>query len=377
MNSVGIVTITGDTNFGNRLQNFALQEALLSLGCDRVETIEGLPTAEASPLKMRRIVSTARERRGEYVDRLLRRGGRPASDTYTCPPERRRAIREFTQQYVRTSATRYEPGRGGARLAERFDHVIVGSDQVWNPAFTHANTEWFLDFARKEQRVAYAASFGVPTIPPYLERRFREGLRGFDALSVREHQAARVVKGLTGRTPPVVLDPTMLLGRARWEELAEQPASLVGLGYVATFMLASGDGGAGDGEDLTVVNRYAKQNDLQVVDLHDPVTEELRSMGPLEFIGAIRGASMVVTDSFHAAVFATLFHRPFLLVQRGAMNSRFETLLAHTGLDGRMLFEVRDLKAVADVDWSTLDLRLQEHRVKSQRFLEDSLVPSR
>ena len=369
MSSVGIVTITGATNFGNRLQNFALQEVLLTLGCDRVETIAGLPTAETRPLKVRRIVSTAVERRGEYVNRLLRRGSRPARDTYTCPPERRRVIREFTDQYIVTSATRYGPAQGGISLAERFDHVVVGSDQVWNPAFTHANTEWFLDFARREQRVAYAASFGVPSIPDYLQKRFREGIRGFDALSVREHQAARVVEGLTGSTPPVVLDPTMLLGRARWEELAEQPASLVDLGYVATFMLASGDGGATEGADLAAVRGYAHRNGLQLVDLHDPAPGELRALGPLGFIGAIRGASLVVTDSFHAAVFATLFHRPFLLVQRGAMNSRFDTLLDHTGLTGRMLSEAQDFRAVVDIDWDAVDKRLEEKRTESVAFL--------
>lgn len=372
MSSVGIVTIAGDTNFGNRLQNFALQEVLSSMGFIRVESIEGLPTGETKSLKLLRLASTAIERRGEYVNRLLRRGERPTSDVYTCPPERRRAIREFTDQYIHTtSAQGNQPDSGHDWPTQRFEFLVVGSDQVWNPAFTHANPEWFLDFARREQRVAYAASFGVPSIKPYLTRRFREGLRGFDALSVRESQAARIVERLTGRTPPVVLDPTMLLGPATWERLAQQPASLAGEGYVATFMLAAGDGGSSsDGADLSSVLEYANRSGLKMVDLHDPVEGDLLEIGPLGFIGSIRGAALVITDSFHAAVFATLFHRPFLLVQRGEMNSRFETLLEHTGLSGRMLSGARDFKALSEVDWGAVDGRLEEKRRDSRRFLE-------
>lgn len=248
---------------------------------------------------------------------------------------------------------------------------------MWNPAFTHANPEWFLDFASREQRVAYAASFGIPSVPPYLARQFRAGLHGFDRPSVREHQAVRVVEELTGATPAVVLDPTMLLGSAKWEKLAEQPSSLVGEGYVATFMLSSGDGTTSDGADLTAVRGYANENLLQVVDLHDPVAGELLEMGPLGFIGAIKGAALVVTDSFHAAVFATLFHRPFLLVQRGAMNSRFETLLTHTGLSGRMLSETQDFGRVFDIDWATVDARLEAQRTESMRFLQEGMSTGR
>lgn len=112
VSSAGIVTIVGDTNFGNRLQNFALQEALLSMGVDRVETIEGLPTGEAKSVKLARVASTALERRAEYANRLLRRGDRPTRDVYTCPPERRRAIRDFTARHIHTSSERYERGQG-------------------------------------------------------------------------------------------------------------------------------------------------------------------------------------------------------------------------------------------------------------------------
>ncbi|KRG58324.1 hypothetical protein ABB25_06635 [Stenotrophomonas koreensis] len=98
------------------------------------------------------------------------------------------------------------------------------------------------------------------------------------------------------------------------------------------------------------------------------------AFGPREFIGAIRGAKLLVTDSFHASVFATIFHVPFLLVPRGKMNSRFETLLAHTGLDDRMLSHTPDIAAALSVDWIDVDHRIEEVRKHSLHFLTESLI---
>lgn len=375
MSSIGIVTITGDTNYGNRLQNFALQEGLATLGADRVETIEGLPRAESNAVRTQRLLATASTRRHEYLDRLQggQRGRSSVTDAYTCPLERRRAISSFVEEHIRTATVRYQKGAGNSDLLSRYDKFVVGSDQVWNPAFTHGNPEWFLDFVAPEQRIAYAASFGVSHIPRYLVGRFRKGLAGFSALSVREQQAARIVEELTGYSPPVVLDPTMLLGRDVWARLAERPLELEPGSYIAKFMLSSGDSLVGEEADLTAVEQHARRRDLRIVDLHNPVEDELVALDPLGFVGAIEGAELVVTDSFHAAVFSTLFHRPFLLVQRRAMNSRFETLLAHIGLQDRALSETIDIARSTQIDWESVDNRLQTRRQESVHFLEHVL----
>ena len=76
-----------------------------------------------------------------------------------------------------------------------------------------------------------------------------------------------------------------------------------------------------------------------------------------------------MTDSFHAAVFSILFHRPFLLVQRGAMNSRFETLLAHAGLQDRLLASVADVGGSLEIDWAPVDERIEAIRDSSLSFL--------
>ena len=371
---IGIVTLQGDSNYGNRLQNFALQEAIRGLGFEHVDSIVGLPRKETKPLKAKRLALTAYGRRQEITDRLLKRSGAVrVPDEYLSPAERNNAIQAFSDEHIHTVRHDFGSSANNATFAQQYSHLVVGSDQVWNPAYTHANPEWFLSFAHPEQRVAYAASVGVPQLPTYVHSRYRKGLAGIKQLSVREHQAATTVRALTGITPPVVLDPTMLLTSERWSELARTPQQLASKTYIATFMLSSGDTTSTGGPNLGAVHARAQHENLEIVDLHSPTDPELIAMGPLEFIGAIQGAELLVTDSFHATVFATLFHVPFLLVPRGAMNSRFETLLEHIGLNGRLLSEVTNVAAALEVDWANVDERLASLRRESLDFLTAAL----
>ena len=371
MSAVAIVTLGGYTNFGNRLQNFALQETLLSLGATTVETLHGVPRGESRSVKAQRLALTALARPRELLGRIRGRRSGAGPDRYTCPPERQDAIRAFSDEFIRQAPTAFKDM--GQADFDRYSHFVVGSDQVWNPAYTHVNPEWFLSFAPRGRRIAYAASFGIPSVPRYAASRYRRGLRGLAAVSVREERASAMVRELAGLDAPVVLDPTMLLTPGRWSGLAQRPQVLEPESYVAKFMLSAGDSASGETADLAPVDEHARRHQLRIVDLHDPVEEELVALGPLGFIGAIEDAALVVTDSFHAAVFSILFHRPFFLVQRGAMNSRFETLLAHAGLQA-LPSAPRNLLHLTKVDWESVDMRLETMRQKSVEFLNLKLM---
>jgi len=372
VSAIGIATLGGHTNYGNRLQNFALQEAIASLGHSPVLTIEDLPTRETRQVKSRRLLSTGLSRRHELLARLKGSYIR-VPDTHQVSDARRSTLREFSSAHI--NATPYEGSNSWFEESSPggFDHVVLGSDQVWNPAFTHANSAWFLDFVPPEQRIAYAASIGVPKIPPYLIRRYRRGLSSFEAISVREQQAATIVEEIIGKRPQVVLDPTMLIGRDWWEQHMVRPADLAPGSYVAKFMLSAGDSTHTASVSLGAVHDFVTQSDLSLVDLDTYTPPEKVALDPFEFIGVLKHSALVVTDSFHAAVFAILFHRPFLLVSRGSMNSRFDTLLDHVALDGRHLVPKLDINAALDVDWARVDTKLAERRSLSWDFLERSL----
>ena len=64
------------------------------------------------------------------------------------------------------------------QLADRCDCFLAGSDQIWNPAWANSLYEnMFLTFARPEQKIAYAPSFGVDHVSAKWEDRYAEALK--------------------------------------------------------------------------------------------------------------------------------------------------------------------------------------------------------
>lgn len=374
MGRIGLVTLTGYGNFGNRLQNYALQEVVKSMGIESVATLKSAQReGQGGRTLSRRLWRLRQDGVPGIVAWLRQRVGRSASTqlsevTHILHPEQQHAIANFVTTHIDETLADYSTVEAAYELADSYDRFVVGSDQVWHPGFGLRDHLRFLKFAQPSQRVAYSGSFGVPLIPGFLTSEFRSGLMGIPSLSVREDRAAELVATLTGREVPVTLDPTMLLEPGRWRALAQVPPSLRGGEYVAQFLLGSGDEQAAD-----VMSRYAQSRDLEVVDLRTDTRPDLLAMGPLEFIGALKNAELVVTDSFHAAVFSVLFNVPFLLKGRGNMNSRFDTLLSKSGLKMPKWQGLKDIEASIEVDWDTVNNNLVRERASSLGYLQSAL----
>lgn len=142
-------------------------------------------------------------------------------------------IKKFSDKYINSVFDfKVKPD-----LNDRYDYFIAGSDQIWNPAFVNLKNE-FLQFADRNKRVAYAASFGVSEIKPDKVEIVRKGLEGIDYISVREQAGAKIVKDLTGKEVPVLVDPTLLLSAEDWEKIMERPVWYRDEKYILVYFLS-------------------------------------------------------------------------------------------------------------------------------------------
>lgn len=369
---VGIVTINDDANFGNRLQNYALQQALASLGW-HPETIRNDPP----PMSRRLLVSRAwHALQADGAVALGRRNGRLVVDRLRRPApsrgpahagRRRAAIARFAAARITFSSDEYA-GADRASWSGRYSKVVVGSDQVWNHGFRNAQELDFLTFAAPEGRVAYAASFGVDEIPTFLRPRYRAWLNDIPHISVREYRGAEIIEDLLGRTVPVVVDPTLLLDRLHWRSFAQLPEQLADRRpYAVRFFL---------GQETTaqarMVEQIARERGVRLVDLGDLEREDFADLGPTGFVAALAQADFVATDSFHAGVFSLIHHTPVVVRARHRTDSRLRSLLDLHGIECRPT-AVPGMSAALDPDWSRADSRLASERQASWAFLEDAV----
>lgn len=353
---IGKLTIDGYYNYGNLLQNYALQEVLMKYATT-VETVWHdsdwfMPKywgnwSWKEPIKyiLNRYMFRDQMKNGHIGREMVRQG----------------KLKDWSDRYIQI--------RFGVKnltdIVDDYDYFVVGSDQVWNPYFGNLKDN-FLSFAPFEKRIAYAASIASPEIPEDKKVIFQEGLNGMKWISMREQEGANTVKQFTGRDVPVVVDPTMLLTPDEWRKVSRKPAWYRGEDYILTYFL-------GNRPDVAI-QQVANESGLPIVNLLDEDVYEYYVTGVDEFIWAIEHASLIYTDSFHGTVFSILFQKPFVVCNRvgegctSKMSSRIDTLLSYFELEGRrgtqknnyliddpMHISYNDTQAVFQREWNRAD----------------------
>lgn len=312
---IGLITLYGRFNYGNRLQNYAVSRIWQELTYEP----ESLVLAERL-----NIVRSAKRLAKRVLGRL------EADPESLMSKERLAAFERFNEQIPTRHLTSILPG-----LADEYKYFSVGSDQVWNPDMIAYNEDWcFLEFARPEQRIALAPSVGLDSLTPKQARILAKGVRGFVHPSVRERRGAELIKECSGIDAEVVCDPTLVLSAEEWRKVADDRLA-PGEPYVFTYLL----GGVSD-DARAVLDGVTHHGEVPVVPLSDREKPEEPPAGPAEFIDLVDHASHVVTDSFHAAVFSCLMETPLTIVRRGGdgggMFSRLETLAETLGIEEKV-----------------------------------------
>lgn len=345
-----IVTINSE-NMGNRLQNYAVQEILKKRGM-QVETID-------NPYCGREVVTL------KHTIKLCITG-RALPSLFQ---KRREGFYRFNEKHIQMTKDKWEFGKAPKAVSGQYDYFVCGSDQIWNPHFKFISDNEYLTFARPEQKVAFAASFGVSEMNEEQLERLRERIHDFKAISVREDAGAVLVEKACQRTAEVLLDPTMMLSKEEWLSIAECPKFMPKKKYILTYFL-----GKRLPETEQRLREYAKERDLEIVNLWDVKYKKYFLATPEEFIYLIAHCELMCTDSFHGSVFSVLTGVPFVVQVRKDkaqnMNSRLETLLSKLKLSNRFMKEGMTPEEVFSVDYTEASKIIEEEHKVTEEFLD-------
>lgn len=349
---LGIVTIV-DYNYGNRLQNYALQQYLYRFS----EIVETIPIKNISP-EMRRI---------KLLCKIIWNSIIPVK-TY----KKEIGWDYFDQLIHWASSSEYK------KLEKQYEYLIAGSDQIWNPYFNFNSEREFLTFAEKKKRITYAASIGVDHIPEDRVVQYKRYLEEMASTSVREETASHIIKELTGKDVPIVVDPTMLLTDKEWDKIAKKSKVKSKGNYVLKYFL-----GIQNTSYDSFIEEFARMKKLSVIDIRELDNRIRYKFGPSEFVSLIKNCQMVFTDSFHGTIFSILYQRPFLVFERsheegyGNMSSRLDTLLSTFGFQDRLVDSEEKLvvesSKIEECNFESVERLLQEQRAYSYTYLKNAL----
>lgn len=369
MKKVGLATCFID-NYGACLQAYALQKKIKDLGFDcKILNYTQPDGYHNENLRSRVVYSPILL----PVFSLMKKDFRNTHESII-------KFNQFRKKYLKF--TKHLPTTESVYKADLdFDAYVCGSDQIWNPLLFNGNEPiYFLDFAKENQKkIAYAASIGVSDFPEECKQDFKQLLSGFDYIGVREIEGKNIVEQVAGVPADVVLDPTLLLDKQDWGKIANNPK--ISEPYIFCYLF-------GERPYIGEFVDYVKKiTGYKVVCI--PFTDRERNSdnlnittaGPLEFLGLIKNAELVITDSFHATAFSINFNTPFYSLLRNSdneknnMNSRIYSILELSGLIDRMV--TPDIKypfsISTDIDFASANLFLDEKRKSDLNELKHHL----
>ena len=260
----------------------------------------------------------------------------------------------------------------------RFNRVVCGSDQIWNPCKYDPN--FLLACVPSEIcKIAYAPSFGVSKlcIEDEILDSYKRYISRFDFLSSREPEGVSIIKEIACRESKLVCDPCALFDMDQWNEI-------IGIerydtdSYVLSLFLTPNSRYLD--KSVKISGKLQAEPRLLAYNCCDYLTNIRleKNLGPFDFIKAIRDAKFVCTDSFHATLFAILFHKPFITFSRFSQkslysqNSRIHNLLQSTNLLDRLDADINDPQ-IATCDFVNADKYFENARKESLNYLENAI----
>lgn len=358
---VGIITIVDNDNYGNRLQNYAVQKVLKNLNVDS-ETINYEVSLNKNMNSIIYLLKLLKRKIGK-----LKRYIKNNNKKLELSKKRKNNFIKFGENIKIKNRPLLLINK---KINNKYDYFLVGSDQIWNPNFGRIGDVEFLTFADKNKRIAYVPSFGVENIAEQYNHFCGEALKNFKAVSVREEAGKKIVKNLTDREDiEVLVDPTMTLSKEEWIQLAKRPDCLKTDNFIFCYFL-----GNISNERMRYIEKITNYEDIKIINILDK-NSEFYAMGPSEFIYLINNAKLICTDSFHACIFSILLRKEFIIFDRDdkleSMNSRIDTLLNKFNLESRKYENIQ--KGLNKIDYSGTEDILEIERQKSYDFLKKAM----
>ena len=201
----------------------------------------------------------------------------------------------------------------------------------------------------------------------------------FDFISVRNEHSFEFVKHITGREPEIVADPTVVYD-------FQVDASTVDTkeDYILTYIL---------GKEIKGTHKKALEKiksiygDLPVYSIKIPTMNfELPyfadrvfyDLDPVEWLGMIKNAEFIYTDSFHGVIFSLKYYKPFMAYYIDKLRAtRFIDMGKRYGIDKYIVRNIEEIDEKGCLksypDFEGIHNLWKKDKELSLKFLEKSL----
>lgn len=347
---IGILTFHRANNYGAVLQCYALQEALRSIG-HSVEIIDyRQPFIENAykPFSYKEIIKTLKNPRW-YFGFLFK----------VLPTKILKSIKYnyFRQKHL----TLKDSISKDKSITTNYDTIIIGSDQVWGLHCTGGIDETFFgEFNHLgSDIVGYGISSNIESLEEIGIERLKSYCRNFKNISFREESIRNYITENIGINSTIVLDPTLLLDKKKWETLINKPKNKGK--YILTYFLHSKNNNS-----LTKdIKSFAAKKQCSIINIFNV------AFSPTDFLYWIKNAEYIITSSYHATIFSILFEKKFYsIITNSDKDVRYLNLLKKINIIDRAIYphEIPDTLDT-EINYIAVNEKLKQLRQETYKYL--------
>lgn len=346
-------------NMGSVLQAYSLREMIEEVSGVRADFLD---IEDAPALESRRSVKDSEDYEAPAALSMhpLQRAKRKVISKLSA--RTKALIRQFMADELKLT---------DANSLNAYDHVIIGSDEVFNHTKgirlqLHGNV-------RQAKNVfTYAASCGSAVPEDIREEdlpKVRQALSRLCAVSVRDEKTASYVRSLCCAETEHHLDP-VLMGSLHKRAPKKVPFQKYLLVYAYGQRIRTA-------EEIDAIRAFAKARGLKTIaiggsqfwcDFYIPVS-------PMRALDYFHFADYVVTDTFHGAIFSIINRRRFAVIMRKTNQGKLTSLLADLGLEDRRVGQMSKLEGVleSEIRYDEVDAILDRERIRARAYLKKQL----
>lgn len=330
MKKIGIITYwKSNSNYGQILQNYALQYFLKTMGHDPflIKYNSSIKNSfKRKVIHLFFLLSTPLQLYNALFNRFKK------AETIDSD-KNDRGFDEFKKKNITSTKEEYDIYKLESNPPVA-DFYFCGSDQVWNCY----NDGYFLQWGDKSiPKIAYAASFGKTEIPKEFKYYLKKALKTFKVVAVREKSGLSICKEL-GRGDVIWRpDPTLLLDKNDYRKLTTN-LNKSAKEYILLYLV-----GNTSSVDISQITNLAKEENLDIVYIPSMSRDDsLPKTFPTinEWIHLFDHCTYVLTNSFHGTIFSIIFEKKFGVYNLSGgyshMNTRIDSLLSELNLKNRM-----------------------------------------
>lgn len=349
---IAIVTVYNTENCGSFLQSYALKNALEKLGhevCFLYRDLTGTDNTFNSHIRLGLV---------------------------KCAKFKFAAALNFWKRYFNFKAiNKNQPVvYRDTALFDDIDCFVLGSDTIWNfdSKYFYANKNTYTGLNLPDvKKITYAVSAANTGCEIFEnDSDIREGIKSLDAISVRDNSTKAIVEKITGKSPTVVCDPTLLIEEKDYNSLMAEGSVKTDKKYILLYYFS-------DMSDLQKkhISELKKETGCKIVSFG-----EYRSWcdinpayDPKTFLLYMKNADFVVTNTFHGTIFSVLFHKRF--VDYGGKKLKISNLLNQLGLQDTIVDDSTSLveKYKKNLNYEQAEEVINQLRQQSLNYLYESL----